>query len=560
MMSGSKSFSLFFWLAMIALAIVYALGMPLDLMDVDAAQYGLISKTMFLSRSYLEVMVGGKDYLDKPPLLFWTACLSFKVFGIHDWAYRIPSALCFFLGIYSLYRFTKLFYDEYTAKIAALIMASCLAACLMLNDVRTDTMLTGWVMFSIWQLAEFNRSLRFKNIALGSLGIGLAMLTKGPIGMLIPVTAFSSEFIYKKQWGNFFRWQYIPAVLIIALVLLPMSYGLYEQFDLHPEKSTYGIKSPSGLKFFYWTQSFGRITGEITIKNDPDPFFLVHSFLWSFLPWTVFFIPAFYTNVVYKIRAYKNPINKEFISMGGFSFVFIFLSLSKYQLPHYIFVLFPLAAVITADYLNRNFLSFIRTRMFSVAFGIHIFVMFAMYALALVLVNLVFPSSLLYTVFIFCSLLGFLFILCYSGWDLQSKVISCTVIPFVTLAMILNIHFYPHLLSFQNGSQVARDINKISGEDGRILIFKNNPTISMDFYTKLPITSYVDEKTMPGYLIKGKTYILTDSTDSKTIQGVIPGIQFVKNYYGFSVTQLNADFLNPSKRNTTLEKQTLLRY
>src|ERR1700739_235851 len=176
--------------------------MRLNLMDVDASQYALISKDMFHSGNFLQIYDRGRDYLDKPPLLFWTACLSFKIFWIHDWSYRLPSVLCLVLGLYSMFRYTKLFYDERTAKIAVLIMASCTATYLMTHDVRTDTMLTGWVMFSIWQLAEFNRSLKFKNIFYGAVGIGLAMLTKGPIGLIIPATAFSADFIYQRQWKN----------------------------------------------------------------------------------------------------------------------------------------------------------------------------------------------------------------------------------------------------------------------------------------------------------------------------------------------------------------------
>src|ERR1700722_2005043 len=117
-MSESKSFNIFFWATLIFLGIVYCIGMQLSLMDVDASQYALISKEMFYTGNYLQVLERGHDYLDKPPLIFWTACLSFKVFGVHDWAYRLPSVLCLILGIYSVYRFTKLYYDERTAKIA----------------------------------------------------------------------------------------------------------------------------------------------------------------------------------------------------------------------------------------------------------------------------------------------------------------------------------------------------------------------------------------------------------------------------------------------------------
>ncbi len=558
-MTESKSFSIFFWATLVALGFIYCIGMQLSLMDVDASQYALMSKEMFYSGNYLQVLERGKDYLDKPPLIFWTACLSFKVFGVHDWAYRLPSVLCLILGIYSLYRFCKLYYDEQTAKIAVLIMASCCASYLMTNDVRTDTMLTGWVMFSIWQIAEFNISSKFKNILLGSIGVGLAMLTKGPIGLIIPVVAFSVEFMYKRQWRSFFRWQYLVALIVIAIMLLPMSYGLYEQYDAHPEKTQYGFKSISGLRFFYWTQSFGRITGENTWNNSPDPFFLVHSFCWSFLPWTAFFFPAIFVEVKNRIKTIKDHSQPEAISIGGFLLVFLFLSRSKYQLPHYTFPLHPLAAVFTATYLSRNFTIF-KSGVFSVFRGLHIFVMFAIYAGIVLLTGFVFPGSVILYVVVTLSFICFLYILFNKKIAGQNKMLFSTIILSITLAITLNANFYPNLLSYQASSEIAKDLNKAAISDSKLLIFKTYAPNSTMFYCDLPIMEYIDENSLSRNLVKGKTYIMADSVDIKTVQLLNPQIIKVKDYDNFGVTHLNIRFLNPSTRGLETGKMVLFKY
>ncbi|MGP8217645.1 MAG: ArnT family glycosyltransferase [Bacteroidia bacterium] len=559
-MPESKSFNIFFWAALIAIAVIYCIGMQINLMDLDSTQYALISKEMFISGNYLQVLERGHDYLDKPPLIFWSACLSFKLFGIHDWAYRLPSVLCLILGLYSVYRYTKLFYEERAAKIAVLIMASCCASYLMTNDVRTDTLLTGWVIFSIWQIAEFNTGLKFRNILLASIGIGMAMLAKGPIGLIVPVTAFSIEFMYKRQWKNFFRWQYLVALVVIALILLPMSYGLYEQFDLHPEKYAYSMKSPSGLKFFYWTQSFGRITGESTWNNDPDPFFLVHSFFWSFLPWTALFLPAIFIEVKNKIISFNKPDKNEAITIGGFFMIFLFLSLSKYQLPHYTFVIHPLAAVIAANYINRNTQAESRPRLFSAFWGLNVFVMFVMYGLALLIINFIFPSSMVLNAAVVFSLVAFLFILFNKKFEFKNKVVIETVIASVTLGLIVNLYFYPNLLNYQAGSHVAQDLNKIASKDSKLLIYNSWAENSMAFYTAIPFIEPVRENSLPGYLVKGKTYIYADSADSKALQRMNPDISVVKNYDNFPVTHLSTVFLNPSTRNSTLQRMVLLKY
>ncbi len=557
---NAKAFNRFFYGSLAILAVIYWRGMHLTLMDVDSSTYALLSKQMFQSGHYLQLYLNGKDYLDKPPLVFWMACLFYKIFGVHDWVYRLPSVLCLALGIYATYRYAKIFYSEQAAKLAALIMASCMATYVMTSDVRIDTMLTGWVMFSMWQLAEFNHSGKLKNILLGGMGVGLAMLTKGPIGLIIPVTAFAVEFAYKRQWKRFFRWQYLLAVLVIALVLLPMSYGLYEQFDLHPEKVMYDRTGTSGLGFYYWTQSFGRITGESSWNNNPDPFFLYHSFLWSFAPWCVFFIPALFTEIKNKIKNFKNPDGTETITVAGFVLILIFLSRSKYQLPHYTFAIHPLAAVITGKYLSERFSATAKSTLFSVFSGINLFLMFVIYALVFLIVFYIFPAPVILPVIIGLSFCYFLYILFLLKTDKGSRVLLLTVVPFITLAFIFNAYFYPKVLTFQTGSYVTKQLDETAAAGSKLLIYKDYHGFGMQFYSHLPIVEYVDKNSLKSYLIHDKTYILADTAYIKEIQNINPGISIVGLYESHSPTLLSWDFLNPATRSAHVQHRVLMRY
>jgi 4-amino-4-deoxy-L-arabinose transferase-like glycosyltransferase len=557
---NSKAFNRFFYISLAVLAVIYGIGMTLPLMDVDSSTYALLSKQMFQSGSYLQLYLNGVDYLDKPPLVFWLACLSYKIFGIHDWAYRLPSVLVLVLGLYSVYRYTKLFYTERAAKMAVLIMASCMATYVMTSDVRTDTMLTGWVMFSIWQLAEFNRSLKLKNILLGGVGVGCAMMTKGPIGLIIPVTAFAVEFAYKREWKKFFRWQYVLAILVIAILLIPMSYGLYEQFDLHPEKVIYDRTGTSGLRFFYWTQSFGRITGESSWNNNPDPFFLFHSFLWSFAPWCVFFIPALYTEVKNKIKNFKKPDSSETVTVAGFVLILIFLSRSKYQLPHYSFAIHPLAAILTAKYLDERFVSDIKSKLFSVFYGIHIFLMFAIFAIIALIVFYIFPSPLVYPVIGGLSFLNFLYVLFFWKSDIAQKIFLFTLIPFATLALIFNIYFYPKVLTYQTGSYIAKRLDKTAPAGSQILVYKDYHGFAMQYYSNLSIVEYMNEKRLKSSLVPGKTFILADTAYIKEIQSIDPGITIEGRYYSHSPTLLSWGFLNPATREANVDHRVLMKY
>ena len=91
-------------LLFVLVALVYAVNLPIDVMEIDAAQYASIAKEMLQTNSYLEVYDQGADYLDKPPLLFWLSAASMKLFGVNNIAYKLPAVLILILGVFSLYR------------------------------------------------------------------------------------------------------------------------------------------------------------------------------------------------------------------------------------------------------------------------------------------------------------------------------------------------------------------------------------------------------------------------------------------------------------------------
>ena len=301
----------FFIISLVAACVVCVIGMlGIPLIDIDAAQYASMSREMANTGNYLKLYDLGVDYLDKPPLLFWLSSFSIQLFGVHDWAYRLPSVLCLGLALWSVYRFTLLYYNELSAQLSVLVLATSQAFILMAHDVRCDTMLMGFVMFSIWQLAAWYQSNVWKHFMMAFIGIGLGMLTKGPIAIVVPGVSFAIHFLLQRNWKQFFRWEYIIGILIVGLLLMPMSIGLYTQFDLHPGKIIHGVPIESGLRFYYWTQSFGRYTGE-NVFNEMNHFtFLLENMLWSFLPWV--FILGILNIVLSLFPGWLSPFSNTF--------------------------------------------------------------------------------------------------------------------------------------------------------------------------------------------------------------------------------------------------------
>lgn len=333
-----------FYIVLFATGIVYLFGMQVDIMDVDAAQYASISRDMLQSGSFLQVLERGHDYLDKPPLLFWLNALSFFIFGVSNWSYKLPSVIFAIIGIYATYRFAMLYYSQQIALFSAVVLATCQAFFLITNDVRTDTILCGSIMLASWQLAAYFISGRKLNFIMAFVAMGFALLTKGPIGLFTILFAFGTHILLTRDWKQILRWEWLLGLVIIGIMLTPMCIGLYQQ---------YGIR---GLRFYFWTQSFGRITGESSWANNPDPLFLFHSFLWSFLPWSFFFLlgMGWHIKTLWK-QKFKLNSGQEAITIGGILLSYLALSRSAYQLPHYIYVILPYAAVVTSHYMIAVF-------------------------------------------------------------------------------------------------------------------------------------------------------------------------------------------------------------
>ncbi len=530
----------FYFLLLFAL-FAYALNLRLDVMEVDAAQYAQMSWQMLHDKEFLQIHCGQNTYLDKPPLLFWLNSLSFWLLGISNFSYKLPSLLFALLGIYSNYRFSKIYYTEKIAQTTALMLASSQAMFLMTNDVRTDTMLMGAVIFSIWQWAQFFETSKTKNLLLGSMGVALALLAKGPIGLIVTGAALFPHLLWKKKLNRIFDVRIVLSVFVIALLLAPMCIGLYQQF---------GMK---GLKFYFWTQSFGRITGESEWNNHPDPFFLVHSTAWAFLPWTVFFFVGWLKSIWSFVRSkFSTTTQPEIISLSGFTLILLSLSLSKYLLPHYIFVVFPLAAVIAASYFeegmnNAQLRKFIVPLQSILIFGLCLVAAFLQYAfkgieLFSLLVLIAMPVS-----------IGALFFKT-KNWFYAS---AFAIIYFNVLLSGFN---YPEILKYQPQSEFGKYMHTRADEQIDFVSYQSGVSFSPVFYAQRFCAGEFTEcgKLHQFLEQKKKLFVITSENGLADLRAENISFKIIYDRKTFPVSKINGRFLNPAKRESVCEKIYLL--
>ena len=544
-----------FWLLLAAILGVQLVGVfCIPLMDIDAAQYASISRAMLERNSFLQIYDLGKDYLDKPPMLFWLSALSMKIFGIYDWAYRIPSFIFLLLALFATFKFAKLKYNQTVAELAVLILASCQAFFLIAHDVRTDTMLMGWVALSIWLIAKWAASNDLKDFVWAMVAIAGGMMTKGPIALVVPVLAFAPQWFFEKKWTYFFKPIYLLGILIIGILLIPMSWGLYQQFDLHPGKLINNIPIQSGLRFYYWTQSFGRYTGENYYHEMSYPTFLLENMLWSFLPWIFIFIWAFVAKGITMFKEGLFNVQTERISFFGFFLTYLVLSRSQAQLPHYIFVVFPLAATLTAAHFATLLEQADRLhKWIKWFFGFHLFIFMILLIAMGLISNIPFGKMGILGVMIVFGTFIIMLKIGFNHQNLIQKWIAMSLVLMIGLNLILNSFFYPHLLQYQWGNALVKEAKENKWEIKKSTLYKIPNSNAFHFYGQ-----HVFPVIQDSSLLKEGQWVVADSIPAQQLLLDFPNSSILYHGNRFHVTLLTLEFLNPTTRNKELTPYVLM--
>ena len=533
--------------------IIYILGsLFIPLMEIDSVQYANISREMLQNKSFLQIFDQGKDYLDKPPLLFWLSSLSMYLFGLNDFAFRLPSILMAILAIYSTYKFTLLYYSNEIAALAALVLASTQAMFLITHDVRTDTMLMAWVMLAIWQFAIWLNNRKWSSFVIAFTAVAFGMMTKGPIALMVPIFSFAPHLIMHRNFKMLFRWEYLLGIGIIVILLIPMDIGLYQQFDLHPEKVMYEKTETSGLRFFYWTQSFGRITGESVWHENDDFFFLFQNLLWGFLPWTLFLIFGLISECTKIIRT-KFTLNKneEWIVLPGFLITYTALGISNYQLPHYIYVVLPFTAIIAAKSIHSLVINWENRIFKNIINGINIFIYLLVLSILLVLLLFTFNTN-IYLVIASLSVMGIFFlIVMVKKAGAIHRVIQFALFTIITTNLLLTIFFYPKLLEYQLGNEVSKVILQKNIDKNKFYLYQVYYERSMDFYSNY---SFQNIENLDS--LKTNDYVLIKN--ELINQELLINFNIIERISTFHVSTLNAEFLNPKTRDSALTIYAIL--
>lgn len=538
------------------LLLVYLGIFTIPLIDNDAAHHANIALHMYRTGDYHSLIDRGNPYLDKPHLLFWVAAISFKLFGVTTFAYRLPALLFGLLSVASVYQLVKHLSDITTAKFSALMLATAQAFLFSIIDARMEAPLTAGIAFGLWQLTVYIDKRKLISIVLAALGAGIAFDTKGWIGVgVILITCFLKIWLEKK-WSVLSDVKTYLFLPLFALFISPVLYSYYLQYDLHPDIIVRGMSHISGVAFILWNQNFERFGGNNFVKGGrySDYFFLYHTFLWAFAPWSV----AAYMGVWYWLRRlfYKKK-NGAFTPFAlSFAIILFTISFSKFKMPHYILMLFPLAAVFTAPYLRLA----LSSKLIRFFFPLHLILGYLMIA-AVVLLNFYFftPVNDLVAITGVGLLITLFILLTFKDPKRAMKVVYVSVFLSIALNFFMTFNFFPQLMKYQGGNELAMTMKKrgisYPPDDIRLM---DTDSHSFDFYngyTHLPIK--IDSVIQAYHPSMAQQHFLLTSAMRRRLEdsGFIVQPEFL--HINYQVSKVKGKFLNVKTRDSQCDSLIL---
>lgn len=320
----------------------YGLG-NFGLVGADEPRYAQVAREMLARHDWITPTLSGQPWLEKPPLFYWQAMLSYAIFGVSDWAARIPSALDASLLVFAIYFFLRRFRVG-SALDGALMTASCAAVIGFSRAASTDMPLAA--MFGIallawyaWQESE-NRAY----LAAFYVFLGLGTLAKGPVAPFLAGAVILIFAVAKGDYPLLRRTLWIPGIALFVIVAMPWYV-------------TVQIRNPEFFHVFIVQHNLARFGTNLYRHKEPFWYYAPVALL-SLAPWTILCGAAFFETLRLWARERRTLLQSE-EAWNAFLFIWLlvpimFFSLSQSKLPGYILPAIPAGTLLLTDYVRQR--------------------------------------------------------------------------------------------------------------------------------------------------------------------------------------------------------------
>ncbi len=359
------------FLPLVALLFFGLLGTR-SLNEPDEGRYAEIAREMVETGNWLVPHIWYVPHLDKPPFTYWAVAASLSVFGVNEWAARLPLALAGLSAAWAAFLLVRSVAGADAARWSVLILGTSALYWIMARMLTTDIFLTqfiAWAVFFFWRswrsldaLEESSavsgqrsatlvedepdpvgdaRALAARRSFAWQLAAWAAMaggaLTKGPIALVIPLAAFGALLWWRRKTSSarlsILLLGALAGVSLFVVLALPWFWMVWESV-------------PHSFEFMVKGQVVGHAV-QAAAKNRAQPFwFFIPVLIGGFLPWTLL-LGWLWRRAHW--RSLDARTQEAWLLMSIWAgATFVLFSVSSAKLMHYILPMFPALAALMA--------------------------------------------------------------------------------------------------------------------------------------------------------------------------------------------------------------------
>ncbi len=320
--------------------VAFPIGHPRDLWEPDEPRFAQVAREMIETGDFVMPHRNGNPYPDKPPFYFWTIALSGFVAGsVTPSAALIPTAVAGVMTILLTFLLAlRLTGDRRLALMSAVILATTVKIYWQASHAQIDMVLTCLTTFSLYLMILWEQEDKNVWLILAWAVMGIAVLTKGPVGLIIPL---GSMLVYRK-WADRGKWRRLfPYAGLTAFVLVVGSWLVLLIYQGVSNGET------AYLQNILFKQNVVRFAN--SWHHHQPVYYFMKVILHDSFPWTAFLVALILTR-----WPFRNLDEKERFVFSIIFFTMIFFSIPMGKRGLYILPLYPAVAIGIAMLLHER--------------------------------------------------------------------------------------------------------------------------------------------------------------------------------------------------------------
>ncbi|HWP49016.1 MAG TPA: phosphatase PAP2 family protein [Candidatus Limnocylindrales bacterium] len=322
------------------------------LFDVDEAVFSEATREMMETGNWITPQYNYSNRYDKPILFYWLMALSYKLFGVNEFGARFWSPTMAVALVIMTFYFLRRTMDIQVALLGALILSTCLEMYYLSHVAVTDMTLCFFITAALYtfflghQSSNETKKWWYRSCYIF---MALATLTKGPIGVVLPLLAVVPFLIATDTWRQTLKEGRIFSGILLFLAVTGPWYIL-----------EIAINGWDYINKFFIFHNVTRYLAPDRGHKGPIYFYL-GIILVGFFPWSTFLPHALSRVISTRIGELKRSAKIDplsFLATSWFFTTLLFFTFAKTKLPNYVLPLFPAMAILTgrwwSDYLSEE--------------------------------------------------------------------------------------------------------------------------------------------------------------------------------------------------------------